>query len=121
MRRVRPVAFTGGRRATTKKQLKPRKEPTQERSRPTVAVLLEEATRRTPYVRDQVVSALNTKFASQVELDMLQVTSFPRPEVRGGGLTLRYNGRTDVPPLISVASFSASAGLAGVRPLRATA
>ena len=45
---------------------------------------------------------------------------FPRPEVSADGLSLRHNGRTDVPPLIKIGSFSASAGLFGLigSPLR---
>jgi len=78
------------------------------------AVLFQRFTRVTPYVRDQVVSTLNSRFASQVELDSLEVSVFPRPEILGGGLTLRHNGRTDVPPLVTVPSFSASAGLFGL-------
>jgi hypothetical protein len=84
------------------------------------ALFIEQATRMTPHVRDQVVSSLNTRFASQVELDALQVGVFPKPTVAGEGVALRYNGRTDVPPLISVRAFSASAGLAGLwrKPIR---
>jgi hypothetical protein len=78
------------------------------------AVLLSFATRLTPYVRDQAVSTLNERFQSQVELDSLQVSAFPRPEVNGGGLKLRHNGRTDVPPLIKIDSYGASAGLFGL-------
>jgi hypothetical protein len=84
------------------------------------AVLFEMATGITPYVRDQGVAALNARFASQVELASLQVSLFPRPAILGEGLTLRHNGRTDVPPLLTVPSFAASAGLLGLRdtPLR---
>ena len=84
------------------------------------AVLFQRLTRVTPYVRDQVVSTLNARFASQVELAVLEVSVFPRPEIRGEGLTLRHNGRTDTPPLVTVPSFSASAGLLGLgaKPLR---
>lgn len=84
------------------------------------AVVFQRLTRATPYVRDQVVSTLNSRFASQVELDLLEVSVFPRPEILGEGLNLRHNGRTDVPPLVTVPSFSASAGLFGLtaKPLR---
>ena len=78
------------------------------------AVLLSLATRLTPYVSDQAVTTLNERFQSQVELDVLQVSVFPRPEVTGGGLKLRHNGRTDVPPLIKIDSYGASAGLFGL-------
>ena len=83
-------------------------------------MLFARLTRVTPYVRDQVISALNARFASQVDLASLQVSVFPRPEILGEGLTLRHNGRRDIPPLLTVPSFSASAGLLGlsVKPLR---
>ena len=78
------------------------------------------ATRMTPYVRDRAIAALNDRFRSEVALDSLQVSAFPRPEVTGEGLTIRHNGRTDVTPLIRIESFSASAGLWGLirSPLR---
>ena len=83
-------------------------------------VLLSLATRLTPYVRDAAVEALNERFQSDVELDVLQVSVFPRPEVVGSGLRLRHNGRRDVPPLITIGSYSAGAGILGLvrSPLR---
>jgi hypothetical protein len=72
------------------------------------------AIRATPHVRDRVVDALNERFASQVDLDSLDVSIFPRPRVAGTGLELRHNGRIDVPPLITVGSFEASAGVMGL-------
>jgi hypothetical protein len=78
------------------------------------AILLSAATRLTPHVRDRATAALNERFRSDVNLESLQVSAFPRPEITGGGLTLRHNGRTDVPPLIRIESYSASAGLWGL-------
>ena len=72
------------------------------------------AMRATPYVRDRVVEALNERFASQVGLESLDVAVMPRPLVAGTGLTLRHNGRSDVPPLISIQQFEASAGVSGL-------
>jgi hypothetical protein len=71
-------------------------------------------------VRDQAGAALNDRFQSDVEVESLQVSVFPRPEVSGQGLRLRHHGRTDVPALIEIGSYSASAGLAGLMasPLR---
>ena len=80
----------------------------------TGTILLSVATGRTPYVRDQVVAAMNERFQSEVELEALQVSMFPRPEVSGGGLQLRHNGRTDVPPLIKIDRYAASAGVFGL-------
>ena len=78
------------------------------------AVTLVYITRSSPWLRDRVVSALNERFRSRVGLAGLQVTAFPRPGVSGSGLELRHNGRTDVPPLFSIRSFSGSAGLYGL-------
>ena len=78
------------------------------------AVFMSWVTRATPQVRERVVEALNERFASQVDVASLEAGIIPRARVAGTGLTLRHNGRTDVPPLISVASFEASAGIAGL-------
>src|SRR5688572_26930557 len=85
----------------------------------TVGVLLW-TVRSTPYVRDRAVAGLNARFASQVDMGSLQVGIFPLPHIAGTDLTLRHNGRTDVPPLISVGAFDASASLYGLfgRPFR---
>lgn len=80
----------------------------------TGTILLSLATRLTPHVRDQVVTAMNERFQSDVQLDALEVSMFPRPEVSGAGLALRHNGRTDVPPLIKIDTYAASAGLFGL-------
>ncbi len=77
-------------------------------------LLLSLATRITPHVRDRAIAALNERFRSDVDLESLQISVFPRPEIRGTGLSLRHNGRTDVPPLIRIGSYSASAGLWGL-------
>src|SRR4051812_16940154 len=71
-------------------------------------------TRATPHLRNRVVAALNGRFQSQTDLESLQVAIFPRPELSGTGLVLRHNGRTDVAPLITVSSFTGSAGLWGL-------
>jgi hypothetical protein len=72
------------------------------------------ATRATPIVRDRAVAALNERFDSEVALDSLQVSVFPRPSLSGTGVSLRYDGRTDVPPLFTAGAFEASAGLWGL-------
>lgn len=76
--------------------------------------------RSTPYVRDRVVAALNERFASQVDLGALDIGVFPSPYIAGTSLAFRHNGRTDVPPVIFIEGFDASAGLYGLlgNPLR---
>lgn len=78
------------------------------------AILLSIATRITPHVRQGAVAALSERFASDVDLASLQISLFPRPQILGTGLVLRHKGRTDVAPLITIQSYSASAGLWGL-------
>ena len=84
------------------------------------AILLSIATRITPNVRQRAVAALNERFKSEVALGSLQISVFPRPEILGTDLVVRHKGRTDVAPLITIRSYSASAGLWGLMnsPLR---
>jgi hypothetical protein len=79
-----------------------------------LAVLVSRVTRLTPHVRDLAVKALNERFDSETEIAELQVSIFPQPEVRGSGLVVRYKGRRDVAPLITVKSFAASASIPGL-------
>ena len=78
------------------------------------AVFLSWASRSTPYVRDRIIAALNAQYDSRLEADVLQVGVFPHPYISGEGLRLRYRGRTDVPPLIALGAFQASAGIPGL-------
>ncbi|MBA2258121.1 MAG: hypothetical protein H0W18_04450 [Acidobacteria bacterium] len=78
------------------------------------ALLFSAATRLTPYVRHKAVAALEARFQSDLELTSFRAGLFPRPEVAGEGFILRHNGRTDVPPLIRIKSYSATAGLLGL-------
>jgi hypothetical protein len=72
------------------------------------------ATRATPWARDRVVEALNERFSSKVSLESLDASIAPVPRAAGTGLRLRHNGRTDVPPLITIRSFEATAGVMGL-------
>ena len=58
------------------------------------------------YVRNRVVSTLRQDYASDVEFSDLQVSIYPKIVIRGEGLILRFHGRTDVPPLISIKRVS---------------
>jgi AsmA-like C-terminal region len=79
-----------------------------------VATLASLFTRLTPHVRDLAVSALNERFDSETEIATLQVAIFPQPSVSGTDLVVRYKGRRDVAPLISIKAFSASASIPGL-------
>jgi hypothetical protein len=72
------------------------------------------ARRANPYLRERAIAMLREKFHADVELREFNVFLWPRARIEGSGLTLRHQGRTDVPPLISVAEFSADADLRGL-------
>lgn len=78
------------------------------------AILVSIATGITPHVRQRAVAALNERLDSDVDLASFQISVFPRPQVLGTGLVLRHKGRVDVAPLITIQSYSASAGLWGL-------
>jgi len=67
-----------------------------------------------PYLRKKAVEMLGEKFHATVELKEFHVYLFPGARIEGSGLALRHEGRTDVPPLISIAEFSAQAGISGL-------
>jgi hypothetical protein len=67
-----------------------------------------------PYLHRKVVEMLSEKFHADVELKDFHVYLFPGARIEGSGLVLRHEGRTDVPPLISIAEFSAEAGITGL-------
>lgn len=67
-----------------------------------------------PDLRERVIDELSERLESRVELSAFSVSVFPRPVVRGEGLVVRHRGRTDVPPLISIRSFSVETGLWGL-------
>ena len=61
--------------------------------------------------RERFVAALGERLNAQVELSELHLRTVPSLRAEGRGLTIRHHGRTDVPPLISIAHFSADASL----------
>jgi hypothetical protein len=67
-----------------------------------------------PYLRKKAVEMLAEKFHANVELEEFRVHLFPGARIEGSGLVLRHEGRTDVPPLISIGEFSAEAGIMGL-------
>jgi hypothetical protein len=68
----------------------------------------------TPSVRTRLIAALNERFDSKVDVASLRVSVLPRVRVAGEGVVLRFKGRTDVPPMIAIKSFSAEASLFGL-------
>lgn len=67
-----------------------------------------------PGIKQRLVNALGERFDSEVQLETLSVSLFPTPRLSGRGLVLRHKHRTDVPPLVTIASFSGEAGLVGL-------
>jgi hypothetical protein len=67
-----------------------------------------------PRIKQRLVNALGERFDSDVQLEALTVSFLPRPRLSGRGLVLRHKHRTDVPPLVIIASFSGEAGLVGL-------
>src|SRR5580658_1174404 len=61
--------------------------------------------------RERAIHGLQESFASDLELKNLEISLFPHFQMTGDGLALHYRGRKDLPPLISIGRFSASAGL----------
>ena len=66
------------------------------------------------HTREWVIRELSDRFDSQVELRSLRVEATPRMQVTGDGLSLRYHGRTDAPPLIRIERFTFNLGILGV-------
>lgn len=58
------------------------------------------------HLRPAMVSLLEDRFDSAVELRSLRVSMAPTLSVRGEGLTLRKKGRSDIPPLIAIRAFT---------------
>ena len=66
---------------------------------------------RTATLRSLVVSTLSDRLDSEVELSAFSVDTFPTMTIRGDSLVIRHRGRRDVPPLVSVKSFTVTGGI----------
>lgn len=75
---------------------------------------------RTATLRQLVVGTLADRLDSEVELGAFSVDTFPRVHVTGAGLVIRHRNRRDVPPLVTIDSFTVDGGLFGLisRPRR---
>ena len=62
--------------------------------------------------REHIITALKEDYASEVEVGHLDVHLFPHVRMEGEDLAFHYQGRTDLPPLISIRKFTAETGLA---------
>ena len=77
------------------------------------------AWRVSPWVHDQVVETLAERLDSEVTIESFEVSFLPRPRFVGRGLVIRYQGRTDLPPFITIREFSGTTDLTGVLRRRA--
>jgi hypothetical protein len=75
---------------------------------------------RTETLRRLVTEQLAERLQSEIELAAFSVDTFPTVSIRGEGLVVRLGGRRDVPPLVSIGTFSVEGGLLGLlsRPRR---
>ena len=69
---------------------------------------------RTDRLRQLVIDTLADRLDSAVELQSFSVDTFPTVHMTGTGLVIRHRGRRDVPPLVSVDSFTLDGGLIGL-------
>lgn len=78
------------------------------------AVLFVKVSQVTPHVRSLAITSLESRLDSKADIESLEVSAWPEPRLSGTGLALRWKGRTDVPPLVRIGQFSASAGIYGL-------
>jgi len=72
-------------------------------------------TLRPERVREQLIAAVSNRFAARVDVDAANITIIPRPAIAGSRLRVHLrNADTDLPPLISVNAFEASAPFTGL-------
>jgi hypothetical protein len=57
---------------------------------------------------------LRSRFEGQVQIQDFHIFFWPMPRITGSGIVIRHHGRTDVPPLIEIGDFSATASLSGL-------
>jgi hypothetical protein len=65
-------------------------------------------------IRKRTEAYLQARFQSDIEFSHFDVFLFPHVRVTIDGLTLRWQGRTDVPPLIQIAHVKFTASISGM-------
>jgi hypothetical protein len=75
---------------------------------------------RTGMLRQLVIDTLADRLDSEIELASFSVDTFPTVHITGAGLVIRHKHRRDVPPLVTVKSFTLDGGVIGLlnRPRR---
>jgi hypothetical protein len=70
---------------------------------------------RAERVREHLITAVSDRFAARVDVETAQVSIVPRPAIDGTRLRLHLrDAPADLPPLVSVNAFEASAPFAGL-------
>ena len=72
------------------------------------------AKRAEPILHARALAILQSRFAGQAEIRDFEISLYPIPRVTGSGIVIRHHGRTDIPPLIEIGEFTATASLAGL-------
>ena len=67
-----------------------------------------------PWLHARALDMLRSRFQGQVEIGDFHISFFPLPRITGSKIVVRHHGRTDVPPLIEISEFSATATLSGL-------
>jgi hypothetical protein len=65
-------------------------------------------------VKERIGPALEENFGSSLEIKKLDVSLFPRVTITGEGLVFRLKDRPEMPPLFTIARFTANANLLGL-------
>ena len=65
-------------------------------------------------LRTRLTAAIGERFGGSVEVQTLHVSVFPRLRIAGEGVVVSRKGSANLPPLISIRSFSGEAGLFGL-------
>jgi hypothetical protein len=63
---------------------------------------------------NRILDGLNGQFDAHVEAETMRVAAYPRPLVAGTQLVITRSDDRDLPPLLVIRSFEASAGLSGL-------
>jgi hypothetical protein len=66
-----------------------------------------------PVARQYVISTLQERYKSEVELGNFQISLFPLVHATGDNLVLRWGGRKDLPPMIEIRRFTIEARFVG--------
>jgi hypothetical protein len=72
-------------------------------------------TLRPERVREHLINAISNRFAARVEVDSATISTIPRPAISGSRLRIHLRDASpELPPLVSVNSFEASAPFTGL-------